>query len=36
MERNKINYNHRLQGYEINCWKGIKQQVKKMVDETYN
>lgn len=34
MEGNKIkDYIHRLQGYEVNCWKSIKQQIKQMVDE---
>lgn len=33
MEGKKINYTHKLQGYEINRWKSIEQPVKNMVDE---
>lgn len=33
MKGNKINYIHRLQGYEVNCWKSLKQEVKKIVEQ---
>lgn len=32
-KKTKRNHIYRSQGYEVNCWKSIKQQVKKMLDE---